>query len=57
MEKRQKNVVSKTCLFCLSDISLQRYGFANFGLILKKHLSQRRLLYIVTLDGVGEDRL
>ncbi len=33
--KTSKNVVSKTCLFCLSDISLQRYDFANFGLIKK----------------------
>ncbi len=44
----------RNVLFCLSDVSLQRYDFANFGLILKKiSFSQSRQLYTVTQDGGG----
>jgi hypothetical protein len=38
MKKRECNGISNTYLFCLSDVSLQRYDSVNFGLILEKTL-------------------
>jgi hypothetical protein len=38
MKKRERNGVSKTCSIFLSNVSLQRYDFADFLPILKKKL-------------------